>query len=231
MNQIWRQTTIACAFVLLLAGGLAVPATSARAHGDENPGQAPAQEPSQEPAQEPAAPAAATGTATAPGGHRMMGTDRMSSPNMPNMRMPNMNPLRGRELFVNKGCVACHAINGVGGHDATNLDAHTMRPMMNPFDFAAKMWAMAPAMIDAQEEALGGQILFTGDELADIVAFVHNDEAQHDFGEADPTPEARKMMHHQHGAPSGPEAHAEELGHGHMAGQGHGAGAAKGHND
>ena len=215
MNRIRRQTMIAYAFVLLLAGGLAVPAASPRAHGDETP--APAQE------QVPAADQ---------GGHKVMGTDRMSSPDMPNMRMPDMNPLRGRKLFVSKGCVACHAINGVGGHDATNLDAHTMQPMMNPFDFAAKMWAMAPAMIYAQEEALGGQILFTGDELADIVAFVHNDEAQHDFGEADLTPEARKMMRHEHGAPGGgPEAHAETLGHGHMEGQGSGAGAAASHND
>ncbi len=219
MTQIRRQTAIAYALFLLLAGGLAVPATSARAHGDETHGQAPAQE---QPAQEQPAPAAAT--ATEQGGHMMTGTDRMSSPGMPNMRMPSMNPQRGRKLFVDMGCVACHAINGVGGHDATNLDAHTMQPMMNPFDFAAKMWAMAPAMIYAQEEALGGQILFTGDELADIVAFVHNDQAQHDFAETDLTPEARKMMQHEHGAPGGgPEAHAEELGHPHEKGQGHGA--------
>ena len=198
MDQVRRQTAIVYVLTLLLAGGLAVPATSASAHGDETP--APAQE---------QAPAADQG------GHKVMGTDRMSSPDMPNMRMPDMNPLRGRKLFVSKGCVACHAINGVGGHDATNLDTH-----------AAKMWAMAPAMIYAQEEALGGQILFTGEELADIVAFVHNDEAQHDFSEIDLTPEARKMMRHEHGAPgAGPEAHAEELGHE------HGDGAAKSHND
>ena len=107
-----------------------------------------------------------------------------------------------------------------------------MRPMMNPFEFAAKMWAMAPAMIHTKEEALGGQILFTGDALADIVAFVHNDEAQHDFDEINLTPKARKTLHHEHGAPGGgPEAHAEELGHGHMEGQGQGAGTVKSRND
>ncbi len=128
--------------------------------------------------------------------------------------MPKMDANRGRKLFVDKGCVACHAINGVGGHDATALDAHTMQPMMNPFDFAAKMWAMAPYMIEAQEEALGEQIQFSGSELADIVAFVHDDKAQHDFGEADLTPSALKMMEHGHGGEETPmKAHGEEIGH------------------
>ncbi len=36
----------------------------------------------------------------------------------PRLIMPMMDPDRGRKLFVAKGCVACHAINGVGGHDA-----------------------------------------------------------------------------------------------------------------
>ncbi len=211
MNQIQHQTTITFALVLLLAGGLALPATDARAHEDEIRGQATAQEQTAQAAK------------PAPGMHMPTGTHRMGGAGMANMRMPNMNPQRGRTLFVDKGCVACHAINGVGGHDATNLDAHTMRPMMNPFEFSAKMWAMAPAMIYAQEEALGGQILFTGDELADIVAFVHSDEAQHDFSEADLTPTARKMMHHEHGTPgAGPAAHAEEIGHAHKEGEDHG---------
>ena len=29
--------------------------------------------------------------------------------------MPIMNPARGLKLFIDKGYVACHAINGVGG--------------------------------------------------------------------------------------------------------------------
>ena len=77
------------------------------------------------------------------------------------------------------------------------------------------MWRMAPAMIYAQEEGLGEQILFTGDELADIIAFIHHDEEQHHFSEADITPRVRKMMNHGHGKPGGgAEMHKEELGHG-----------------
>jgi cytochrome c len=136
----------------------------------------------------------------------------------PRLAMPMMNPDRGRKLFVTKGCFACHSINGIGGHDATNLDAHSMDHAMNPFDFAAKMWAMAPYMIAAQEEAMGEQILFDGQELADIIAFVHDDKAQHNFSMTEIPGEMRKLMHHAHGeAP----AHQKEIGHGHDEGDKH----------
>lgn len=132
------------------------------------------------------------------------------------MAMPEMNAERGMMLFAEKGCVACHSINGVGGHDAASLDAHEMEGMMNPFEFAAKMWLMAPAMIAAQEEAFGEQILFTGDELADIIAFVHDDAWQHKFNATMLSPRVVKMMNHKHGGDqTGTEAHAKEIGHMH----------------
>ena len=123
-------------------------------------------------------------------------------------------------LFAEKGCVACHAINGVGGHDATPLDAHNMDPVTHPFDFMAKMWRVAPLMIKAQEEALGEQIMFTGEEIADIIAFVHDDDQQHEFTDALITPRIRKMMNHGHG---GATDHQKEIGHrnGEKTGQAH----------
>ena len=139
---------------------------------------------------------------------------QMPGAHMGRLVMPRMNPRRGKELFVTKGCVACHSINGIGGHDAPNLDAHTMAPVMSPFDFAAKMWNHAQGMIYAQEEAFGEQIMFTGDELANIIAFVHHDDAQHHFTERDLSPEARKMMRHFHVEPGGGAVtHGEQLGH------------------
>ena len=141
-------------------------------------------------------------------------------PGTSNMRMPEMNPVKGRTLFVTKGCVACHSINGIGGHDAAALDAKTMEPMMNPFDFAAKMWRMAPAMIAAQEDELGHQILFTGDELSDIVAFVHDPAEQRKFTEDSLTPEARHMMeeHHHEGMDQDADHDDEENHKGMMGG-------------
>jgi len=92
--------------------------------------------------------------------------------------MPILNSARGRELFLSKGCVTCHSVNGVGGEDAAALDAHEMAPFMNLFDLTAKMWTMAPVMIPAQEDELGDQIQLNGDELANLVAFLHDDMEQ-----------------------------------------------------
>lgn len=127
--------------------------------------------------------------------------------------MPIMSSSRGMKLYVEKGCYSCHSVNGVGGEDASPLDAHEMGEFMNPFDLAAKMWTMASIMIPAQEEALGAQIEFTGDELADIIAFLHDDDQQHMFKADLLSPEQMAAMHHEHGGMAGEDAHAEELGH------------------
>ncbi|MDX8482880.1 c-type cytochrome [Mesorhizobium sp. VK24D] len=118
--------------------------------------------------------------------HRMMS---------PGLIVPTMNPSNGRKLFAEKGCVVCHSINGVGGDDAAALDASTMPPMMNPFEFTAQMWAGAAAMIEMQKQELGEQIQFTGQELADIIAFVHDADEQKKLSEADIPPKIKKLMH------------------------------------
>lgn len=109
--------------------------------------------------------------------------------------LPNMDAAKGRALFASKGCVVCHSINGVGGEDAPALDAAYMDLPMNPFEFAARMWRGAPAMVAAQEDELGGQIEFTGQELADIIAFVHDSEEQKAFSAGDIPEKIEEMMH------------------------------------
>lgn len=125
---------------------------------------------------------------------------------------------RGKSIFVDKGCVACHAVNGIGGHDAPPMDANTKTDKVNPFDFAARMWNHAPAMIAAQEDAWGEQVYFTGNELASIIAFAHDDKAQNSFSQSDLTEKAMKMMDHEHGAMKAPEAKGKKTGHAHAPG-------------
>jgi cytochrome c len=107
-----------------------------------------------------------------------------------------MDAARGRKLFASKGCVVCHSINGVGGKDASPLDASTMPVPMNPFEFAARMWNGADAMVALQREELGEPIRLTGDELADIIAFVHHPDEQAKFSENDIPPRIKDLMHH-----------------------------------
>lgn len=110
--------------------------------------------------------------------------------------LPPLDAARGRALFAEKGCVVCHAINGVGGVDAPPLDAEFMDLPMNPFEFAARMWAGAEWMVELQREELGDVIYLNGEELAAIIAFVHDADEQMKFSEADIPAEVEAMMVH-----------------------------------
>ncbi len=92
--------------------------------------------------------------------------------------MPPMDAERGRKLFAQKGCVACHSVNGVGGDLGPALNAADMPSPMNSFEFAARMWRGAGAMIALQEDLLGEAISLDGQDLADLVAFAHDPEEQ-----------------------------------------------------
>jgi cytochrome c len=108
--------------------------------------------------------------------------------------IPVMNAANGRKLFASKGCVVCHSVNGIGGKDARALDAATMPRPMNPFDFAARMWRGAPVMVLLQRKELGKQTQLTGQELADIIAFVHSADEQSKFSEKEIPPNIKELL-------------------------------------
>lgn len=112
----------------------------------------------------------------------------------PGIILPRMDPANGRHLFAAKACVLCQAVNGIGGTDAPPLDAASMPTMMNPFDFAAGMWRGAEAMQALQRDELGAPIELTGQELADITAFVHDAEEQKRFSLGDIPASVRALM-------------------------------------
>lgn len=134
------------------------------------------------------------------------------------LAIPAFDPELGRRLFASKGCVVCHSVNGIGGEDAPEFSAEYMDSPMNAFDFAAGMWRGAPAMIAMQEEELGEQIELSGEELAAIIAFVHDAGEQAKFSQADIPHDIEELMH---GGGHGGEPEAEE--HDETAGEtGHG---------
>ncbi|NIA69184.1 c-type cytochrome [Pelagibius litoralis] len=92
---------------------------------------------------------------------------------------------QGLEIFVGKGCVVCHSVNGIGGKAAPALDVAGNQPYFDVFDFAARMWRGAPTMIVLQEMELGYQIDLTGEDLAHLAAFAADLEVQRRFAETD----------------------------------------------
>lgn len=99
--------------------------------------------------------------------------------------IPQVSAERGKKLFANKACVVCHSVNNVGGKAATALDAPDGTTAIDVLAFAARMWRGADAMIVCQSIELGYQINLTGQEVADIAAFVYDKESQTRFTEDD----------------------------------------------
>jgi len=96
----------------------------------------------------------------------------------PDIVRHSANAESGRDLFVSKGCVICHSVNGVGGKAAPTLDAIVGSPAIDPLEFAARMWRGAPAMIELQSIELGYTIYLTADEIGDLAAFHASRETQ-----------------------------------------------------
>lgn len=101
------------------------------------------------------------------------------------MSLPIPDAARGRTLFVSKGCVVCHAVNGVGGAAAPALDATEPAGVFDPLDFAARMWKGAWAMSALQEMEFGYVIELTGQDIADLAAFAEHHALQSEFSEDD----------------------------------------------
>jgi len=97
--------------------------------------------------------------------------------------LPLISVERGQQLFVNKGCVICHSINGVGGQAAAALDAPPGNRAIDVLDFVSRMFMGASAMLDLQATELGYQIALRPQEIGDLAAFVYDAKAQSGFSQ------------------------------------------------
>ena len=99
--------------------------------------------------------------------------------------LPIPDAARGRQIFVNRGCIICHSINKVGGKIAPALDVGPDHRQIEPFGFMARMWRGAKEMIRLQNMELGYRIDFDGDELAHLIGFLSDPKAQKSFSDRD----------------------------------------------
>ena len=86
----------------------------------------------------------------------------------------------GAVAFVEKGCVICHAVNGVGGEVAPALD-YAEEADVDPIAFSARIYSGAEAMVALQKVELGYKLELTPVEIADLAAFAADKRAQSKF--------------------------------------------------
>src|SRR3972149_3819283 len=83
---------------------------------------------------------------------------------------PTQDPLAGSRVFGARGCVKCHAVNGVGGKIGPDL-GKLQRPR-SFYDLAAALWNHAPRMADRMRSLGIQRPTLDAREAGDLVAFL-----------------------------------------------------------
>ena len=81
------------------------------------------------------------------------------------------NPLEGSQLFSEKGCLRCHAINGVGGVGGPDLGQGILKRSL--LDIAGVMWNHSPGMAHVIEERRAARPVFKAPEMASLLSFLY----------------------------------------------------------
>lgn len=80
-------------------------------------------------------------------------------------------PEQGRELFKSKSCIACHSVNGRGGHIGPELGGRSHYPL-SLVQFSGLMWNHSPQMWRAAKAMAVPRPSFEEKEMADLLAFL-----------------------------------------------------------
>jgi mono/diheme cytochrome c family protein len=81
-------------------------------------------------------------------------------------------PEIGRGLFVEKKCIQCHSVGGVGGQVGPDLVGLGVR--RSPVEFAATIWNKAPAMMAAMATRGITVPQLRPEDMADLVAYLYS---------------------------------------------------------
>ena len=82
-------------------------------------------------------------------------------------------PRRGREIFADKQCIACHSVHGKGGHGGSDLGARTGDLVASVATIASVMWNHSPPMAAEFERRGIPRITFSGQEMVDVIAYLY----------------------------------------------------------
>lgn len=80
-------------------------------------------------------------------------------------------PTRGQRLFVDKGCVQCHAVRGAGGRIGPDLGRSSVKNSF--YEIFSAMWNHSAAMHGKMNESRLVRPTFADDELSDLLAFLY----------------------------------------------------------
>lgn len=81
------------------------------------------------------------------------------------------NPRKGKELFSEKGCIACHSIDGEGGAVGPDLGESPLR--LGVMEIAGRMWNHAPEMASARKAMKQERVQFSSPEMNDVIAYLY----------------------------------------------------------
>lgn len=84
---------------------------------------------------------------------------------------PTQDPLAGSRVFGAKGCVQCHAVNGVGGKVGPDL-GRVLHPH-SFYDLAAAMWNHLPKMAERMRELAIARPQLDPREIGDLIGFLY----------------------------------------------------------
>jgi mono/diheme cytochrome c family protein len=84
---------------------------------------------------------------------------------------PPQNALAGSRVFGSKGCVRCHAVDGIGGTEGPDLARNPQERTF--YDLAASMWNHGPAMVQRMREVGIELPALDPEEAGDLIAFLY----------------------------------------------------------
>jgi mono/diheme cytochrome c family protein len=85
---------------------------------------------------------------------------------------PAADPKQGRQVFMQKQCVTCHQVGGIGGVIGPSLDS--LGQYVSPIFFAAAMWNHGPSMAEAMRARGIERPSFNEAEFRSLIGFIRS---------------------------------------------------------